>query len=133
MGYVLILLFTCGGTLVPAAFLFDSALVVEKVLEAASCTAAVIGPLLVLLFVTVSLQNRLIAGRVEACEIGILKTFARDASTGERGRIMHMYLDELNWGIYWRVGECSNLGCSGEGPLETASERKNSRAGVWYG
>lgn len=94
-GYdVLILLFTCGGT-VPA-FLLAKALVVENVLDAAGCTAAVIGPVVVVLLVTASLQTLLVAGRVEVCERGILKTFARDARTGERGFMMG-YL--LNWGL----------------------------------
>jgi len=42
------------------------------------------------------LQTLLVAGRVEVCERGILKTFARDARTGERGFMMG-YL--LNWGL----------------------------------
>ena len=30
------------------------------------------------------------AGRVEVCEIGTLKTFASDARAGERGRILNI-------------------------------------------
>lgn len=52
-----------------------------------------IGPVVV---VTASLQTLLMAGRVEVCEIGILKTFARDARTGERG-LMVGYV--LNWDL----------------------------------
>lgn len=91
---VLILLFTCGGT--APAFLLAKAVVVENVLDAAGCTAAVIGPVVVLLLVTASLQTLLMAGRVKVCEMGILKTFARDARTGERG-FMVKYV--LNWGL----------------------------------
>lgn len=94
MSNVLILLFTCGGT--APAFLLVKALVVENVLDAAGCTAAVIGPVVVLLLVTASLQTLLMAGRVEICERGILKTFARDARTGERDFIVG-YM--LTWGL----------------------------------
>ena len=89
--YVLTLRLTCGFP-PPLAFLLSNALVVENVLEAVGCTAAVIelGPVVVvvLLFTRVSLQSRLRAGRVAVCEIGTLKTFARDARAGERGRIV---------------------------------------------
>lgn len=98
---VLILLFTCGGT--APAFLLAKALVVENVLDAAGCTAAVIGPVVVLLLVTASLQTLLMAGRVEVCERGILKTFARDARTGERDFMVELEFGGLNWtaGLIW--------------------------------
>lgn len=91
---VLILLFTCGGT-VPA-FLLAKTLVLENVLDAAGCTVAIIGPVVVVLLVTASLQTLLTAGRVKVCERGILKTFARDASTGERGFMVRY---ALNWNL----------------------------------
>ena len=51
--------------------------------------AAVIVPPVVLFFVTAaSLYTLLTAGRVVVCERGILKAFARDARTGERGRMV---------------------------------------------
>ena len=90
-GYVLILRWACDELFPPAAFLLNNALVVENVLEAVGCTAAVIGPVVVVLLLTrVSLQSRLMAGRVAVCEIGTLKTFASDASAGERGRILNI-------------------------------------------
>lgn len=96
--YVLILRLACGEPLPPAAFLLNNALVVENVLEAVGCTAAVIGPVVVvLLFTRVSLRSRLMAGRVEVCEIGTLKTFASDARAGERGRIVDELVDWLDW------------------------------------
>ena len=65
-------------------FLFRRALVVEKGLAVCCWRAEVTGPRGDL----VSLLRRLTMGRAGVCEMGIRKTFAREASTGERGRMV---------------------------------------------
>lgn len=54
----------------------------------ADCTAAVIGPACVARRVSVSWQARVTEGRTGASDMGIRKTFARDASAGDRDRIV---------------------------------------------
>ena len=88
---VLIFRPACAVAIEPVGFLLHNALVVENVRDAVGWMAAVIVPpvvLLVVFFVTASLYTLLTAGRVVVCERGILKTFAREASTGERGRML---------------------------------------------
>jgi hypothetical protein len=54
----------------------------------ADCTAAVTGPGCVARRVRVSWQARVTEGRTGASDMGIRKTFARDASAGDRDRIV---------------------------------------------
>lgn len=56
--------------------------------KGADCTAAVIGPGCVARRVKVSWQARVTEGRTGANDMGIRKTFARDASAGDRDRIV---------------------------------------------
>ena len=70
----------------PLPFLLSKALVVENDLAAGAWTAEVTGPL-VDFFSRASLHMRVTDGRVDVCEMGILNTFAREASTGERDRM----------------------------------------------
>lgn len=86
---VLIFRPACAAAIEPVGFLLHNALVVENVRDAVGWMAAVIvPPVVVVFFVTASLYTLLTAGRVVVCERGILKTFAREASTGERGRML---------------------------------------------
>lgn len=68
----------------PGPFLAAIALVVEN---GADCRAAVTGPSCVWRF-RVSWQAREIDGRTGAIDMGILKTFARDASAGDKDFIV---------------------------------------------
>ena len=93
-------------------FLFNKALVLENVRAAAGCAAAVTtGP-------------GTIAGRANVCEMGILKTFAREARTGERGRMVGV-VGFFNGGM---VGEWLDVGRWT--PAEIVSSLEIEKVGV---
>lgn len=69
-------------------FRLHSALVVENVRDAVGWMAVVI--------VLLASLDAFMAGRVGVCERGILKTFAREASTGESGRIVVLWWCQLS-------------------------------------
>lgn len=69
----------------PEAFLAAIALVVEN---GADCRAAVTGPGCCGWRFRVSWHARVIDGRTGAIDIGILKTFARDARAGDKDLIL---------------------------------------------
>lgn len=84
-GNILIRLSTLG----PPLFLFAIELVDEK---GADCTAAVIGPSCGEgRRAKVSWQTRETVGRAGVSDMGIRKTFARDARAGDRDRIVMVY------------------------------------------
>jgi hypothetical protein len=104
----------CGNVLMrlstvePVPFLAAIALVVEK---DADCRAAVTGPGCVVWRFRVSWQAREIDGRTGAIDMGILKTFARDARAGDKDFIVMVVL----------LG-----GGSGKGSMQLSSTGNNS-------
>lgn len=76
------------STIGPFPFLLARALVEEN---GADCTAAVTGPSCDGRRAKVSWHTRETVGRAGVIDMGIRKTFARDASAGDRERIAMMY------------------------------------------
>lgn len=98
------------STLGPLFFRPSRVLVEEN---GADCTAAVIGPACCVRRARTSWHTREAVGRTGASDIGIRKTFARDARAGDR--------DFMVGGIWWMQGTESSVRSTGDNSLMAES------------
>jgi hypothetical protein len=98
------------STLGPLFFRPSRVLVDEN---GADCTAAVIGPACCVRRARASWHTREAVGRTGANDIGIRKTFARDARTGDRERMVG--------DIWWMQGTESSVHSTGDNSLMAES------------
>lgn len=85
----------------------------------ADCTAAVIGPGCVGRRVRVSVHARATLGRAGVSDMGMRKTFARDARAGDRERIVKVYGGCETRKMLWRFRVNNSLKAESSPPCDS--------------